>query len=86
MGTKNIIISQKKISEYINKNGKNCPRCGSNYLRGGCFEFEGEDSTDLTQIITCERCYLRWDDMYKLIDIKDVHESDPTEYVYRDCN
>ena len=59
-----------KKKEYIKSGGTICPFCDSNNI-GAVTEIE-QDEIVISQLMQCNDCGKRWEDIYKLHNIKEV--------------
>jgi formate dehydrogenase maturation protein FdhE len=56
---------------HIKRKGLSCPLCGSSSIQGGFIEIE---TGKAFQKMTCAECEAKWQDIYKLIDVRICHD------------
>ncbi|MBT3255223.1 MAG: hypothetical protein HN366_02025 [Deltaproteobacteria bacterium] len=56
---------------YIKEKGITCPFCGSLSIEGGFIEI---DTGKAFQKMSCAECEAKWQNIYKLIDMRICHD------------
>lgn len=77
-------LTEDQIKKYIEKNGKNCPFCESDFIEGAGVEFLGDDT--LYGIVKCNECGEWWRDEceIKLVNVLYTEEDEYNKEHYYD--
>ena len=62
-------LTEEARKQYLEKNGVDCPFCGSDEIEGGFVDIECGSAY---QPVRCLRCEKRWNDVYALQDVEEV--------------
>jgi predicted RNA-binding Zn-ribbon protein involved in translation (DUF1610 family) len=56
----------KKIKAYI-ENPNHCPKCGSEEITAGDYDFDGRHARSE---VVCDKCGAEWQDIYTLTEVE----------------
>jgi len=61
-------LTKEQVKDYLSK-PNHCPKCGSDNIEAGGFDFE---SSQVWSEVTCDECKFHWRDIYTLNDIEEI--------------
>ena len=65
-------LTPEQEKQYIQGGGIKCPFCGSAVETNGIAEI---NLTEAVQEVNCTKCKASWDDVYRLVELRDVQRS-----------